>query len=51
MKLELPQHISKKYSNIKCHENPSSGSRVVACEQTDKQIERYDKVKSHFAIL
>ena len=22
-------------SNIKCHENTPSGSRVVACEQTD----------------
>jgi hypothetical protein len=27
--------FSKKYSNIKFHENPSSGSCVVACELTD----------------
>ena len=25
----------KKQSNIKCHENPSSGSRDVPCELTD----------------
>ena len=30
--------IFEKSSNIKLHENPSSGSRVVPCEQTDKQI-------------
>jgi hypothetical protein len=47
MKHELSQHIFKKYSNIECHENPSSGSRVVACEQTDKQIDRHDKANGH----
>ena len=29
MKFEFSQHIFEKYSNIKFHENPSSGSRVV----------------------
>jgi hypothetical protein len=31
MKLEFSRQIFEKYSNIKLHENPSSGSRVVAC--------------------
>ena len=29
MKLEFSRHIFEKCSNIKYHENPSSGSRVV----------------------
>ena len=35
MKLEFSRRIFKKYSNIKFHENPSGGSRVVPCEMTD----------------
>jgi len=31
MKLEFSRHIFEKSSNIKFHENPSSGSRVVPC--------------------
>jgi hypothetical protein len=31
MKLEFSLHIFEKRSNIKFHENPSSGNRVVAC--------------------
>jgi len=31
MELELSQHIFEKYSNMKFHENPSSGSRQVSC--------------------
>jgi len=34
MKLEFSRQC-KKYSNIKLHENPSSESRVVACERTN----------------
>jgi len=34
MKLDFPDSFSKK-SNIKFHENPSSGSRAVVCGQTD----------------
>jgi len=30
MKLEFSQQIFEKYSNIKFHENPSSGSRVFS---------------------
>jgi hypothetical protein len=33
MKLEFSQRIFEKYSNIKLHENPSSGSRIVLCRQ------------------
>jgi tRNA U38,U39,U40 pseudouridine synthase TruA len=35
MKLEFSRQILGKYSNIKFHENPSSGSRVVPCGRTD----------------
>jgi len=34
-KLWISRHIFEKYSNIKFHENPSSGSRVVPCGRTD----------------
>jgi hypothetical protein len=34
--LGFSRQIFKKYSNIKFHENPSSGSRVVPCGQTDR---------------
>jgi hypothetical protein len=38
MKLEIffPQ-IFEKHSNIKLHENPSNGNRVVPCRQTDRR--------------
>jgi len=40
MKLEFPWKIfGKKYLNIKFHENPSSGSRVIACGQPDGRID------------
>jgi len=35
MKLEFSRQIFEKYSNIKFHDNPSSGSRVVPCRPTD----------------
>jgi len=35
MKLEFSEQILEKYSNIKFHENPHSGSRVVPYGQTD----------------
>jgi hypothetical protein len=50
-----------KYSNIKFHENPSSGSRVVPCGRTDRErqkdkqnhrrTEKRDEVNSSFAVL
>jgi hypothetical protein len=36
--------FSKKYSNIKFHENSSAWSRGVPCGQTDK----HDEANSHF---
>ena len=41
LKLESSPQIfrKKKHSNIKFHENPSSGSRVVPCGQTDRQTD------------
>jgi hypothetical protein len=35
MKPEFSQWIFEKYSNIKFHENPSIGSRVIPCGQTE----------------
>ena len=35
MRLKFFLNIFEKYSNINFHENPSSGSRVFPCEQTD----------------
>ena len=37
MKFEFSQQIFEKVPNIKFHQNPSNGSRVVACGQTDGQ--------------
>jgi len=39
MKLYFPPKIFEKYSNIKFHENPSSGSQVVPCGLTDSQTD------------
>jgi len=35
MKTEVSKQIFKKYSNIKFHEDPSTGNRVVPCGWTD----------------
>ena len=35
MKLQLSRRSFEKYLNIKFHKNPSSGSRVVPCGQTE----------------
>ena len=45
IKLEFSRQTSEKYSNIKFHENPSSGNRVVPCGRTH----RHDKANSHFS--
>jgi len=45
---EFSQQVSEKHTNIKFHENPSKGSRVVSCVltdgrangHTDRQIEK-----------
>jgi hypothetical protein len=44
MKLEFSRQIFEKYSNIKFHENQSSGSRVVPYGRTD----RHDEANSRF---
>jgi len=36
MKLEFSRQMFEKYSDIRFHEYPSSGSRVVPCGQTDR---------------
>jgi hypothetical protein len=40
MKLEFPREIFEKSSNIRFHENPTSGSRVVPCGRTHKEANR-----------
>jgi hypothetical protein len=44
IKLEFFPYIFEKFSNIKFHENLSSGSRVVPCGHP-----RHDKANSHFS--
>jgi len=39
MKREFSEHIIGKHSNIKFHENPSSGSRVIPCGWTDRRTQ------------
>ena len=39
MKPEQSQQIYEQYSNIKFHENPSSGSRVFPCRKTAGQTD------------
>jgi len=41
IKFEISRRIFEKYSNVIFHENPSSGSRVVPCEQTDGHEDAY----------
>jgi hypothetical protein len=36
VKLEFSRQLIEKYSNIKLHENPSSGSGILPCGQTDR---------------
>jgi hypothetical protein len=43
MKLEFSLEIVEKHSNFKFHENPSCGSRVIPCGQTDERADRQDE--------
>ena len=45
MKLEFSRQVFEKSSNIKFHEIPSNGSRVVPCGRTD----RHDEANSRFS--
>jgi len=49
MKIEFSRRLSQKYSNIKFHENPSTGSRVVPCGQADGRTDRHDEANSRFS--
>jgi len=50
MKLEFSLQIFEKYSIIKLDENPSSGSRVVACGRMDSQTDTTKLNSRFFAI-
>jgi hypothetical protein len=39
MKLEFPRQICEKFSSVKIHENPSTGSSVVPWGRTDRQTD------------
>ena len=43
------RNICEKYSNIKFHENPSSGSRVLPCGIKTRRTDRYVDANSHFS--
>ena len=51
IKLEISRQIFKKSSNIKFHENPSSGRRVVPCGRTDGRTDMTKLIVAfrHFA--
>ena len=57
MKIEFPRQILEKFSDIKFHENPFSGSRVVPCGwtdtltdgSTDRLTDREDEPNSRFS--
>jgi hypothetical protein len=39
MRFEPSRHFFEKYSSVKFHANPSSGSRAVPCGQADRQTD------------
>ena len=43
--------IFEKYSDIKLHENPSIGNRVVSCGQTERETDVQDESNSHFSLF
>jgi hypothetical protein len=43
--------IFKKNSEIKFHENPSIGNRVVSFERTDRRTDKHDEANSRFFTL
>jgi hypothetical protein len=49
LELEYSREIFEKYSNIKFHENPSSGNRVVSCGQTDRTDSRTNIANNCFS--
>ena len=51
IKLEFCRHTFEKYSNIKFHENPSSGSRVVPCGRKDGRKDIRTNMKKPIFVL
>jgi hypothetical protein len=51
LKFEFSGQIFEKFSNIKFYENPSSGSRVVACGRSDRRADRHVEANSRFSQL
>jgi len=57
IKLEFSRLIFEKYSNIKFHENPPSGSGVVPCGRTDghneanRRFHNFAKAPKHVSTL
>ena len=55
IKLEFSRRIFNKSLNTKFHENPSTGTRVVSCGQTDGRTDRQtdmpDEANSRFSQL
>ena len=57
LRLIFSTDFFKKYPNIKFHDNPFSGSRVIPCGQTEGQIygqterrkRRHDEVNGRFS--
>jgi len=43
MELEFSRLLLEKYSDIKCHENPLNGSRIIPRGHTDGQTDRHYK--------
>ena len=49
IKLEFYIQVFEKCSNMRFHENSSSGSRVVPCGQADGQTDVHDEGNSRFS--
>jgi hypothetical protein len=49
MKFEFSRQIFEKYSDIKFHENPSSGSRVVPCDGQQIKMTKLTAAFRNFA--
>jgi hypothetical protein len=47
--LEFYRQVFEKYSNIRFHENPSSGRRVVPCCHADGQTDLHGEGNSRFS--
>jgi hypothetical protein len=51
MKIEVSRQIFEKYSNVKFHENPSSGSRVVPRGEKSGRTDKNDKANVPFIAI